>query len=50
MSTPYSIEIAGGWGRKGESVCQPEPKMSATFASASLMTGWTLTWPSTPFV
>ena len=28
MSTPYNIEIAGGWGRKGESVCQPLPKDS----------------------
>jgi hypothetical protein len=50
MSTPYSIEIAGGFFRKGESVCQPEPKMSATFASASFTTGWTFTWPSTPLV
>ena len=43
MSTPYSMLIAGGRGRNAESVCQPEPKIIATSASASLMTGWMLT-------
>ena len=40
--------LAGGSGRKGESVCQPSPKTICERSSASLMSGCTSRCPGTP--
>ena len=50
ISIERSRLIAGGSGRKAESVCQPDPNSTPVRSSASLISGCTSGNPGTPFV